>query len=524
VRFSLRSIAHSEIGLVRSTNQDSAYVSGTVLAVADGMGGAAAGDLASTVAINHIAAMDATHPAAEKLVEELQLAVAAANDQIHDLVVWDPVLEGMGTTVEAAVFDGEQLTFEHLGDSRAYLLRDGKFNRLTRDHSWVQQMVDSGQMSVEEAEAHPKRSFVTRVANGHEEFRPELFTLEVKLGDRVLLCSDGLSGPVEEQELQRLLAIPDLEKASAKLSRAARAAGAPDNLTLIIADVVEWNAELDAVPGELFGAVKTVKVPQVPHISIADDTSAASHSRRTSAVAPPLRHPVGAGDAAAETGEYAALVPVSSRSAATQRSGRGLLIAVIAVLLAIIVGGLFAVRHYLQQHFYLGPAAEVVAVYRGVPDELLGFSLSELSETSEVLLSDLPTYYADQVRTKRLRSDTLSGAQQTLAELRELAQYCIAQRAQATNPPPSTESPSTETPGATPNTTGTPPVSPPASATPPSASASNSTQPGTTAPASPNNTTNPTNPTNTANTVNPTNTTTLPVTPSPEAPDFWECP
>ncbi|MDR0435362.1 MAG: protein phosphatase 2C domain-containing protein [Propionibacteriaceae bacterium] len=469
--FSLRSVAHSEVGLVRHSNQDSGYVSGTVLAVADGMGGAAAGDVASTVAIKRIAAMDAAQPDKAQLtitdrMIALRGAVAAANNQLRALTSWNSKWEGMGTTVDAAVFNGTQLGFEHIGDSRVYLLRGGVLRRLTRDHSWVQQMVDSGKLTEAEAEAHPNRSLVTRIVNGHEEFRPEFFTLDVELGDRLLLCSDGLCGQVEDDDLRRLLGTPDLAKACNKLTKAARDAGAPDNVTFIVTEVVEPDDALDALPGKLLGAAKTLEVPVVPQSGINDDDTPTVITQRPVGVAD---NKDTSGTDADEPPEFIAEVTASAHAAEPRRGGRGLLIAVILILAAIIGGVLFAVQRYLQERFYLGPDEQTVAIYQGVPDELFGIPLARVVEWSDVKLVDLPSYYADQVRAFRLQSDTLEGAQQTMDELRSLAEYCVAQREQSAPPTSQPTSGTTSLPPSTPSSPTTATTTPQQRPTPTSA-------------------------------------------------------
>src|SRR3954462_13314162 len=154
----LRVVSHSEIGLVRKNNQDSGYATPHLLVVADGMGGAAAGDLASAVAVDTLMRLDATDVSGSAMMETIGAAVATANDRIADLVDADNALDGMGTTVTAALFDGAELGLVHIGDSRAYLFRDGGLSRLTHDDSWVQSLVDEGKISEEEAAAHPHRS------------------------------------------------------------------------------------------------------------------------------------------------------------------------------------------------------------------------------------------------------------------------------------------------------------------------------------------------------------------------------
>ena len=234
----LRVVSHSEIGLVRKNNQDSGYTSPHLLVVADGMGGAAAGDLASAVAVETLMHVDesTTGPA---MLEAMSEAVEDANDRIADLIADDVSLDGMGTTVTAALFDGSRLGLVHIGDSRAYLLRDGRLQRLTHDHSWVQSLVDEGRISEAEAAVHPHRSLLLRVLNGQPGADAEASLLEMAPGDRLMFCSDGLCGLVDDPEIAELLALPDRDEALAALVAAARSEGGVDNITVLVADVVE---------------------------------------------------------------------------------------------------------------------------------------------------------------------------------------------------------------------------------------------------------------------------------------------
>jgi PPM family protein phosphatase len=195
---SLRIASHSETGLVRKNNQDSGYASPQLLVVADGMGGAAAGDLASAVAIDSIRRIDKP-VTGEQMLEALSGAIHKANDRIADLVEADLSLDGMGTTVTGALFDGSQIGLAHIGDSRAYLFRDGHLEQLTHDHSWVQSLVDEGKIDSGEAAAHPHRSLLLKVLNGQPANDPDLTMVGVFAGDRLLFCSDGLCGLVEDQ-------------------------------------------------------------------------------------------------------------------------------------------------------------------------------------------------------------------------------------------------------------------------------------------------------------------------------------
>ncbi len=254
-------VTHSEIGLVRKNNQDSGFASPQLLLVADGMGGAAAGDLASAVAVDTISRID-TPATGEEMLELLAGAIHRANDRIADLVEEDPTLEGMGTTVTGALFDGSELGMAHIGDSRAYLLRDGELRRLTHDHSWVQSLVDDGKISEAEAAVHPHRSLLLRVLNGQVTSEPDMSLVPVWAGDRLLFCSDGLCGLVDDAEIAATLAEPDLQIVLGRLVELAHEAGGIDNITIILADVVVDGGTADRT---LLGAAAERNVPPAGH-------------------------------------------------------------------------------------------------------------------------------------------------------------------------------------------------------------------------------------------------------------------
>ncbi len=251
--------AHSEIGLVRKNNQDSGFVGRHLLLVADGMGGAAAGDLASAVAVDSIKEIDESfetdsspsedstgplrehsRPSADRSTTRtrslLSQSILRANSRIADLVSADFTLDGMGTTVTAALVDHDQLTLAHIGDSRAYLWRESRLEQLTHDHSWVQSLIDDGKISEAEAAVHPHRSLLLKVLNGHPANEPDVTTLDLLAGDRLLFCSDGLCGFVEDQVLAEHLALPDLDAVMAAMIEAAHGAGGPDNITIILVE------------------------------------------------------------------------------------------------------------------------------------------------------------------------------------------------------------------------------------------------------------------------------------------------
>ena len=262
--FSIRFAAHSEVGRVRKNNQDAGYASPNMLLVTDGMGGAAAGDLASAVASTEASRSDHRAASGEEMLERIAGIIARANAKLTDLIDEDLELDGMGTTFCGAMFDGNQFGLAHIGDSRAYLLRDGALKQLTHDHSWVQSLIDEGKITPEQAATHPHRSLILKVLNGQVTFEPDLELIDAHLGDRIMFCSDGLSGLVDDATITELLSIEDQAESIEQLSKAANDGGGHDNITIVVADVVEQDDELDVVPGTLVGSATEVKIPHGP--------------------------------------------------------------------------------------------------------------------------------------------------------------------------------------------------------------------------------------------------------------------
>ena len=237
----LRYAARSDVGLVRSNNQDSGYAGPSLLVIADGMGGHAGGDVASSLAIGEMAPLDGESHGADAVLNHLSDAIHAAHRELLDRVAEEPALSGMGTTVTALLRTGGRLALAHIGDSRAYLLRDGQLTQITRDHTFVQRLVDDGRITLEEAEQHPQRSVLMRVLSDViDDVEPDLSMREAKLGDRYLLCSDGLSGVVSFETIQDTMAAgKDPGPTCEQLVQLALRSGAPDNVTCIVADIVD---------------------------------------------------------------------------------------------------------------------------------------------------------------------------------------------------------------------------------------------------------------------------------------------
>ena len=235
----LRYAVRSDVGLLREGNEDSAYAGPHLLAVADGMGGHAAGEVASAATITTIAPLDGEDPGPD-LVGALADAVATANLRLQELIISDPAIEGMGTTLTALLWSEGYAALCHIGDSRAYLLRDGQFVQITHDHTLVQSLVDEGKITEDDVATHPHRSLLLRALDGRTIAEPDLAPLETYSGDRYLLCSDGLSGVVSEQTLHQTLAsIREPDKVALRLVELAIKGGGPDNITVIVADVID---------------------------------------------------------------------------------------------------------------------------------------------------------------------------------------------------------------------------------------------------------------------------------------------
>ncbi|RYJ05607.1 MAG: serine/threonine-protein phosphatase, partial [Actinomycetales bacterium] len=234
----LNYVALTDVGLRRSTNQDSGYASSSLIAIADGMGGAAAGDLASATTMNIVRQVDTDLSDVDPL-EALGHAVAAANTRLGQLVRDDPSVEGMGTTLEAMLWDGHRFATAHIGDSRAYLLRDGRLTQISIDHTFVQSLVDEGKLTPAEARVHPHRSLLLRVMLGRDDNDADLGWFDGKLGDRFLLCSDGLSDMVEDDVIAQALGAESIDIAATELVRLALEGGGADNVTVVIGEMVD---------------------------------------------------------------------------------------------------------------------------------------------------------------------------------------------------------------------------------------------------------------------------------------------
>jgi len=237
VKLALDFVAVSDRGLVRANNEDSAYAGPHLLVLADGMGGHAAGEVASQLMVEHLEHLD-RDPEDADMLALLGAAAEDGNASIEASVAEHPEQAGMGTTLTATMFNGRELGLIHVGDSRGYLLRDGELRQLTVDDTFVQSLVDGGKLSPEDVSSHPQKSLILKAYTGRA-VEPHLELIQVKPGDRVLLCSDGLSDPVTQQTIQLALGDGTPEMAANRLIELALRSGGPDNVTVVVAEVVE---------------------------------------------------------------------------------------------------------------------------------------------------------------------------------------------------------------------------------------------------------------------------------------------
>lgn len=234
--YALRYAVGTDTGLRRDANEDSVYFNARLFAVADGMGGHAYGEVASSIAVAVLSDLDVE---ADDPLGELSAATREIAIRLTDLAEENFDMRGMGTTLTALLWDGERFAVGHIGDSRCYLVREGALTQVTRDHTMVQALVDEGRMAAEQAAEHPGRSMLMRALQAGSAHDPDLFFQDVEAGDRYLICSDGLSDVVGEAEIAELLtATADGDETVRKLIEAANASGGPDNITCVVVDVL----------------------------------------------------------------------------------------------------------------------------------------------------------------------------------------------------------------------------------------------------------------------------------------------
>ncbi|WP_442806267.1 PP2C family protein-serine/threonine phosphatase [Streptomyces sp. NBC_01317] len=408
---SLRFAAGSHKGMIREGNEDSGYAGPRLLAIADGMGGQAAGEVASSEVISTLVQLDDDVPGSD-ILTSLGTAVQRANDQLRLMVEEDPQLEGMGTTLTALLWTGQRLGLVHVGDSRAYLLRDGLLTQITQDHTWVQRLVDEGRITEEEATTHPQRSLLMRALGSGDHVEPDLSIREVRAGDRYLICSDGLSGVVSHQTMEEALAgYQGPQETIQTLIELALRGGGPDNITCIVADVLDVDAN-DTLAAQLndtpvvVGAVAENQLPPSAAENAAAMQTPAGRAAGLGRAVPQQPAggfgPPGSGDDPA----YGGMPPeggygtYSDDDFVKPRGGRKWAKRSFYVVLALAVvgGGLYGGYRWTQTQYYVGSNKQHVALYRGISQDLAWVSLSKVhKDHPEIELKYLPDYQRKQV-------------------------------------------------------------------------------------------------------------------------------
>ena len=413
----LRYAALSDVGRVRKDNQDSGFAGENLLVIADGVGGAARGDVASSTAVQILRRLDT--PPTDDLLEALAGAIHRAHDRIAELVDEDPELEGTSTTVTAALFDGQRVGIGHVGDSRGYLLRDGELSQLTKDHTFVQSLIDEGRITEEESRSHPHRNLILRAVDGVHETDPDLFTIELAPGDRLLLCSDGCSGVLDDRRLADILGTGTVDYAVVELIRASLEAGSSDNITCVVADVVSHDAaaDTDTVAAASTGPMLVGAAAEQPRKAGATSKSffRGHRSGDTGELEPVPGDPGEPEHVDPEELRYAPRPP--RRFAWLRRIG---ILLALTALLALAATGAYS---WTQDQYYVASDGDSVAIYQGIQADLPGVTLSERYETSEITLASLPDYRAAQVRDG-ISADDLADARGILSRIGDLARPC----------------------------------------------------------------------------------------------------
>ena len=388
----LRFAALSDVGRVRRDNQDSGYAGPWLLSVCDGVGGAARGDIASSTAVQQLRRLD-ERPAGDP-VALVAGALHRAHDRIGELVEHDPALNGTSTTATLALFDGHKIAIGHVGDTRAYLLRDGVLPRLTTDHPFVQSLIDEGRISEEEARVHPHRNLILQALDGVHEAEPDLFSEEVRAGDRLLLCSDGACGVLDDDRIADILGTATPDFAAVELVRASLEAGSSDNVTCVVADVVpaDQGDPIDPTP-LLVGAAAELPRRRTGLAAAGTSRFRGHRSGDTGELDPVPADdpPAGAGRAITsdplDRDEELRYAPQAPRRFVWLKR-----LSAAAVVLGLLWMAAAGAWFWSQKQYYVGVHDGAVTIFRGIDSELLGVELGTAYEQSDLAVATLSDY------------------------------------------------------------------------------------------------------------------------------------
>jgi PPM family protein phosphatase len=436
----LRYAVRSDVGLLREGNEDSAYAGPRLLAVADGMGGHAAGEVASALTITSMAELDSVKPGGDML-GELSAAVTTANGKLQEKILANPAVEGMGTTLTALLWSDGHAAICHIGDSRGYLLRDGELYQITHDHTLVQSLVDEGRISADDVPTHPQRSLLLRALDGRSMAEPDLSVHDGLAGDRYLLCSDGLSGVVSDETLRDTLsAIEDPDAATRQLIELAIQGGGPDNITCIVADVVDTattRLPLTTTP-VLAGAAASMadlngtgplhgfedhhedhgRPARTAPESVVDDLD----PMMTSAVMPLTVSENGSDPQGIRARRSHRAQPRRSRDSPRRRWP--IVTTALAVLAAVVIGGGYIFWRVSQDQYYVGTNSNgEVVIYRGISQRIAGFSWSSPHQLTGIPLAQVPSNYQQTVKTN-YSTGSLNQVRETVANIQAAVDSC----------------------------------------------------------------------------------------------------
>jgi protein phosphatase len=417
------SVAISHTGKVRSNNQDSGYSGANLFVVADGMGGHAGGDVASSIAIHRMEPLDQVYASTDDAQASLQAAATTAAGDLIRAAKERPELAGLGTTLSAIIMVDDYAVIGHIGDSRIYLYRDDALTQITADHTFVQRLVDSGRITPEEARYHPRRSVLMRVLSDMDA-DPELdmFVMHTQPGDRWLLCSDGLSGVVDEAHIlqaMRMGAAPG--RTADNLLKQALDGGAPDNVTIVLVDVGGQHAISSGTP-TIVGSASNPANITIP--AARSTLSNWLHPVRQAANEPSHFEPAP---------EYLEeLIEEDRRRAKRRRLGW---IAGMLVVLAMLGVAAFAAYSWTQTRYFIGADDDSVVIFQGVQQNIGPITLSTPLRDTDILLADLPEYQRLSVE-RTITARSLSDAEAIVARLQAGADAITSQQTQTPLPTP----------------------------------------------------------------------------------------
>ncbi|MDX2376258.1 protein phosphatase 2C domain-containing protein [Microbacterium sp. LRZ72] len=404
------SVALSHTGKVRANNQDSGYAGSNLFVVADGMGGHAGGDVASSLAVRQLEDLDHSFASTAEAERALREAVAGTAGDIIEMVARRPELSGMGTTVSALLMVDDHAVIAHIGDSRIYLFRDGQLTQITADHTFVQRLVDSGRITVEEARYHPRRSVLMRVL-GDMDPDPDVdtFLMATQPGDRWLLCSDGLSGVVDDPHTSKALAQGLTPARTADLLlKQTLDAGAPDNVTIVIVDVGGPHPVVTGTP-TIVGSASTPLDVEVPS-STRPGWAGWLHPVRQAANEPTHFEP--------DAEFLEELIEEDRRRARRRRIGW---ISGAVIVGALMIVALVVAYNWTQTRFFVGADEDTVVVYRGIQQDLGPIPLSSVYEETGISLEDLPAFTRQTVEAT-ISAESLAQAHEIVDRLRSAAE------------------------------------------------------------------------------------------------------